>query len=146
MTKPRHDIEITVHELPDVPLDLIADRIRALSALYPAPLIQIDGGGIGKMLLDRLADCGAKPLPKGLLGGLIRRPRTTYAEEYVRQYAEMVAKRVHVERDVEGNAVISFRGRKEVVSMQIEVEPYLRSLSEAVDRLFQAKPEEDKPT
>lgn len=136
-----HDIEITVHELPDAPLEVTAECIRALATLYPSPQILIDAGATGKMLLDSLVDCGAKPLPKGLLAGMFRGSQTTYAEEYVRRYADMVARRVHVERDEAGNAVISFRGRREVVPMQVEVESYLRALSEAVDRLFEAPKE-----
>jgi hypothetical protein len=140
------DIEIVIHELPaNAPLAALTERLRAVLELYPAPSLQVDAGGPGRLLLEELRPLGARALPKGPISKLVRKmsERPTYAEAFVRQYAELVARRVHVQRNDSGEAVITFAGRTETVPMgkQIEAEVALRALAEAVDRLFHATEE-----
>lgn len=68
--------------------------------------------------------------------------KRTYAQEFVRCKLERIVKSVTVEQDDAGNAIITFRGRREVVPMKVEVEEALRALSDAVDRLFEPTTEE----
>jgi hypothetical protein len=64
----------------------------------------------------------------------------TYAERFVRSYVAHVVSGITVEHD-EGNVVVTFRGRREVVSKlnDVPIDEALRALAAAVDRLFQAK-------